>query len=201
MAGKRFRAARSLSTDEPARPTGEPTRLLYGHLKPKKRPPRGTISGHAAPPNRHADALDVRRKLDGGKALPRGAVSEYRRAGSSNRRADSFAIWIFETEKHPPRGTISGHAAPPNRHADALDDRRKLDGGKTLPRGAVSEYRRAGSSNRRADSFAVWTFETEKAPSARHNLRARRPSESARRRVGCSTEARRRENASARRSF
>ena len=35
MAGKRFRAARSLSTDEPARPTGEPTRLLYGHLKPK----------------------------------------------------------------------------------------------------------------------------------------------------------------------
>ena len=35
MAGKRFRAARSLSTDEPARPTGEPTRLLYGYLKPK----------------------------------------------------------------------------------------------------------------------------------------------------------------------
>ena len=201
IAGKRFRAARSLSTDEPARPTGEPTRLLYGHLKPKKRPPRGTIFGRAAPPNRHADALDVRRKLDSGKTLPRGAVSEYRRAGSSNRRADSFAIWIFETEKHPPRGTIFGRAAPPNRHADALDDRRKLDGGKTLPRGAVFEYRRAGSSNRRADSFAIWAFETEKAPSARHNLRARRPSESARRRVGRSMEARWRENASARRSF
>ena len=151
-AGKRFRAARSLSTDEPARPTGEPTRLLYGYLKPKKRPPRGTISGRAAPPNRHADALDDRWKLDGGKTLPRGAVSEYRRAGSSNRRADSFAIWAFETEKHPPRGTISGHAAPPNRHADALDDRRKLDGGKTLPRGAAFEYARAGNPHRKLDA-------------------------------------------------
>ena len=88
-AGKRFRAAQSLSTDEPARPTGEPTRLLYGHLKPKKRPPRGTISGRAAPPNRHADALDVRRKLDGGKTLPRGAVSEYRRAGNPHRKLDA----------------------------------------------------------------------------------------------------------------
>ena len=152
MAGKRFRAARSLSTDEPSRPTGEPTRLLYGYLKPKNTLRAAQFPG--APPLRIG--TPTRWTIDGSST----AGKRFRAARSLSTDEPArptgeptrLLYGYLKPKKRPPRGTISGRAAPPNRHADALDDRWKLDGGKTLPRGAAFEYARAGNPHRKLDA-------------------------------------------------